>query len=209
MNEKNIRGWAFIIAVSLVIFIILFMILKPNKGPQKPITTTIEIHDTVEQNTTENTVGGSAFSDGLENPESVKRFEPDEFGAGVVEISEYNIDINNDGKPDRITRTRENSESAHFTYIYKVELNVNGELVDITPKGFQTIEGLECALQKLKFSFNPDFSVTVISRPLGQTWDTPTTSTRIVYTLWGNRMYAASKKTGKTICDVSELFEER
>ncbi|MBQ7185972.1 MAG: hypothetical protein IJR92_04165 [Alphaproteobacteria bacterium] len=208
MNKSNAK-WIFLGLFAVIVFIMMFWVLSSDKKTQEKPTETVVVREYPADVQMESVESGLEFSDGLQNPDSVKRFEPDEFGAGTVEIAEYVVDINNDGKPDKITRTRQNSESAHFTYIYKIQMDIDGNLVDVTPNGFQTIEGAECAIQKLKFSFRPDFSVTVISRPLGETWDTPTMSIKTVYTLWGNRIHAASRTEDKIICDVSELFEER
>jgi len=145
------------------------------------------------------------FSDGLQNPSRMRNFRPDDAGAGVTEIAEYVYDINHDGRPDRITRARRDNGTAHFQYIYKIELNDGQKYLDVTPRDFYTIEGPDCALQKLKFSFEPDFSVTKISRPMGDDWNTPTQSTKTVYALWENQMHIVTSIEYKTVCDVSEL----
>ena len=147
----------------------------------------------------------SEFSDGLKNPTRVRHFRPDDTGAGVTEIAEYTYDINHDGRPDRITRSRHDNGTAHFQFVYKIELNNGQEFIDVTPRDFYTVEGADCALQKLKFSFEPDFSVIKISRPMGDDWNTPTQSTKTVFSLWGNKMHIATSIEYKTVCDVSEL----
>ena len=106
-----------------------------------------------------NTNNTGEFSDGLINPDSAEKYQLDEYGAGISERDIFNRDINGDGRMDRITRTRNENGTSHFYYQYKIELNENGKFVDITPDGFRTTEGAECALQKLQFVFNPDFQV--------------------------------------------------
>jgi hypothetical protein len=152
------------------------------------------------------TTGGAEFTDGLENPVSEHNFEPDEFGEGVVEVATFSYDIDEDGRPDRISRARRETGTAHFQYIYKVELNNGEKMVNITPKDFFTVEGAECAHQKIQFSFKPDFSITKISRTMGEDWNTPTPSTKTVYTLWNNNLHVATTSEYKTVCDVAELF---
>lgn len=147
------------------------------------------------------------FSDGLTNPDFSEQYQLDEFGTGVTERDIFDIDINNDGRRDRITRTRNENGTAHFYYQYTIELNNNGDFVDITPDGFRTVEGAECALQKLQFVFRPEFRVIKISRDWDKSWDTPTPATRTVYTISNNQISAETSTPLKTICDVTDLFE--
>ena len=149
---------------------------------------------------------GTEFSDGLDNPVSVHTFEPNEFGEGVVEVATFSYDLDEDGRPDRISRARKENGTTHFQYIYKVELNDGQKMVNITPKDLVTVEGAECARQKIQFSFKPDFSITKISRPLGEDWNTPTQSTKTVYSLWNNKLHVVTTSEYKTVCDVAELF---
>lgn len=147
------------------------------------------------------------FSDGLTNPDFSEQYQLDEFGTGVTERDIFDVDINNDGRRDRITRTRNENGTAHFYYQYTIELNNNGDFVDITPAGFRTVEGAECALQKLQFVFRPEFRVIKISRDWDTSWDTPTPATRTVYTISNNQISAETSTPLKTICDVTDLFE--
>lgn len=196
--EKN-NGWIKIIIIIALIAIGVLVFHKFSK-PRTEIAPTNIKERVVE------TTGGADFTDGLENPESVHNFEPDEFGEGVVEIATFSYDIDGDGRPDKISRARRETGTAHFQYIYKVELNDGQKLVNITPKDLFTVEGAECAHQKIQFSFRPDFSITKISRPLGEDWDTPTQSTKTVYTLWNNNLHIVETLEYKTVCDVAELF---
>lgn len=196
--EKN-NGWIkIIIIVALIVIgvVVFYKLIEPHPEIQP-----VYIEEPIIE-----TTGGANFTDGLENPESVRNFAPDEFGAGVVEVATFSYDIDGDGRPDKISRARRETGTAHFQYIYKVELNNGEKLINITPKDFFTVEGAECAHQKIQFSFKPDFSITKISRPMGEDWNTPTQSTKTVYTLWNNNLHIAETSEYKTVCDVAELF---
>ena len=196
--EKN-NGWIKIIIIIALIAIGVFVFYNFSK----PSTEIVQIDMGVP---IVETTGGADFTDGLENPTSVRNFEPDEFGEGVVEVATFSYDIDGDGRPDKISRARRETGTAHFQYIYKIELNNGEKMVDITPKDFFTVEGAEWAHQKIQFSFKPDFSITKISRPMGEDWNTPTQSTKTVYTLWNNKLHIAETSEYKTVCDVAELF---
>ncbi len=196
--QKN-NGWIKIVIIIVSIMIGIFIFYKLNK-PRTEITSTNEGEHVIE------TVEGADFTDGLENPVSMHNFQPDEFGEGVVEVATFSYDIDGDGRPDRISRARRETGTAHFQYIYKVELNNGEKMLNITPKDLFTVEGTECAHQKIQFSFKPDFSITKISRPMGEDWDTPTQSTKTIYTLWNNKLHIAETSEYKTVCDVAELF---
>ena len=196
--EKN-NGWIkIIIIVALIIIgvVVFYKLIEPHPEIQP-----VYIEEPIIE-----TTGGANFTDGLENPDSVRNFAPDEFGAGVVEVATFSYDIDGDGRPDKISRARRETGTAHFQYIYKVELNNGEKLINITPKDFFTVEGAECAHQKIQFSFKPDFSIVKISRPMGEDWNTPTQSTKTVYTLWNNNLHIAETSEYKTVCDVAELF---
>ena len=194
--EKN-NGWIKIVIVIFLVAVGVFVFYKLKK----PNVTTIDVDEpTIE------IVEDTEFSDGLSNPVSVHTFEPNEFGEGVVEVATFSYDLDQDGHPDKISRARRETGTAHFQYIYKVELNDGQKLVNITPKDLFTVEGAECAHQKIQFSFKPDFSITKISRPIGEDWNTPTQSTKTIYTLWNNKLHVATSMEYKTVCDVAELF---
>ncbi|MCL1892567.1 MAG: hypothetical protein FWF97_04780 [Alphaproteobacteria bacterium] len=146
------------------------------------------------------------FDDGLGKPDSVRQFELDEFGTGIASIEVFIQDINNDSTMDKITRTRFENGTAHFYYDYKIELNLDGELTDITPNGFRTVEGADCSLQKLRFTFRPSFQVVKIGREWEDSWITPTVATKTVYNLEGDSLRIARTQALKKICDVRELF---
>ena len=148
------------------------------------------------------------FTDGLRMANAIKTDEPDETGAGVVKTEVFDIDLNDDDIPDRITKERHESGTAHFWDEYKIEINQNGRYKNITPNGFRTTVGAECALQQLQFHFKPKFQVVKISRPWRDSWDAPSMATRTVYTLKDNKMVAGTPEEMGTVCDVAELFEK-
>ena len=146
------------------------------------------------------------FSDGLTNPDSVTQYPLDEFGMGVSEKSIYYIDINQDNKPDRITKTFTETGNAHSYYEYKIELNQNGKFVDITPENFRTVNGADCDLQQIQFVFKPKFKVILISRELGDTWNDTTTAQKQTFQISENKLQKTETKNLRKVCDVRELF---
>ncbi len=149
---------------------------------------------------------GGAFSDGLPRPDAITEYPLDETDSGIQSIAEFNLDINRDGKTDRITRTRHENATSHFYDEYKIEINDGDILINITPSGFRTVQGAECALQKLHFSLGPDFQVAKISRKWKDSWDTPTPATRTIYKLSGDKLNVVSQDVMGTVCDVTDLF---
>ncbi|MBO5740325.1 MAG: hypothetical protein J6R52_04670 [Alphaproteobacteria bacterium] len=148
------------------------------------------------------------FTDGLIQAISIKKHEPDETGAGVTSTEIFAVDINNDGSLDRITKTHHESGTAHFWDEYKIELNQKGKYRNITPNGFRTTVGAECALQKLQFVFKPKFYVVKISRSWRDSWDTPSMATRTIYTIQNNKLIAGQPEQLESVCDVTELFKK-
>lgn len=148
------------------------------------------------------------FTDGLTQPISTKKSEPDDTGAGITNVEIFNVDINNDNAPDRITKTHHESGTAHFWDEYKIELNQDGKFRNITPNGFRSTVGAECALQQLQFVFKPQFYVIKISRPWRDSWDSPSMATRTIYTIKDNKLVAGQSEQMGQVCDVTELFEK-
>lgn len=146
------------------------------------------------------------FTDGLRNPDSVTNYELDKYGMGPAQKSVYYVDINGDKTPDRITKTFIETGNAHSYYKYTIELKSRDRYIDITPQNFQTTNGDTCDLQQIKFSFSPQFTATLISRELGDTWNTPTMAYEQNFTLSGNKMVASKKIKRRFVCDVKELL---
>lgn len=146
------------------------------------------------------------FNDGLTNPDTETQNAPDDFGVGITNVRVYNHDLNNDGVLDRITRTHIENGTSHFANEYKIELASGSGWIDITPDNLKTIESADCAIQKLRFYFDPVFTIEIIGRNIGDTYITPTMAYRTVYQMTNNRLMQISHAPVKEICDVSGLF---
>lgn len=206
-KNTNYEKGSAILTILLIIMVVVigFLIYLLAGGSISKATKTVGVESPtmeISASKTEN----EQFSDGLTNLVSSKKFNLNEFGEGIAEQNIYEYDINNDGKKDRITRTKNENGTPHFYYEYKIELNKNGSFVDITPEGFRTTEGAECALQKLQFVFKPDFKVIKISRDWKDSWDTPSLAIQTTYNFSDGKIISISEKELQTICDVSELF---
>lgn len=146
------------------------------------------------------------FNDGLAKPNAQTKNAPDEFGVGVTDVRIYNRDLNNDGRPDKITRTHIENGTSHFTNEYKIELATDIGYIDITPDNLKTVEGADCALQKLRFYFDPVFMIEKIGRNIGEDYVTPTMAYKTIYKMIDNQLVQISQTPITEICDVSELF---
>ncbi len=200
---------AFNILMVIMVIIIAVLIYLLAGGRKNHIGNTFGIQSPSTQNTINDApafMPNGEFSDGLGTPQTVTKGTLDETGGGITLTEVFEHDINNDGRPDRITRTRVENGTGHFYYEYKIELNSKNKMQNITPAGFRTTEGTDCALQKLQFRFKPDFHVTKISRKWRDTWQTPTMATKTTYTMVGDTLDVADIQQMKSVCDVSELF---
>lgn len=205
-NTNYEKGSAILTILLIIMVVVIGFLIYLLAGGNIPKTTkTVGVESPTMEISTKKTEN-EQFSDGLTNLVSSKKFNLNEFGEGIAEQNIYEYDINNDGKKDRITRTRNENGTPHFYYEYKIELNKNGSFVDITPEGFRTTEGAECALQKLQFVFKPDFKVIKISRDWKDSWDTPSLAIQTTYNFSDGKIISTSEKELQTICDVSELF---
>ena len=198
-----------LLVIMFIIIAVLIYILAGGPVPEIGRTGGIQSPDISQS--MDNAQNGSVsksgeFSDGLTNPDFSELYSLDEFGAGISERDIFDRDIDGDGQRDRITRTRNENGTPHFYYKYKIELNKNGEYVDITPDGFRTTEGAECALKKLQFIFRPEFRVIKISRNWDTSWDTPTMAQRVEYSFDNGQLRPGTPRDLKVICDVRDLF---
>lgn len=146
------------------------------------------------------------FNDGLGKTKDKIGYKPDETGTGVTRIETFSFDINSDGQDDKITRIRHENGTAHFWDEYTIEINENNRFRTITTDDFRTINGADCALQKLKFVFKPKFQVIKISRPWVDSWTTPSMATQTTYELINNKMVMVETKKLSSVCDVADLF---
>lgn len=183
---------------------LMFMLLKGDF--KKSGATIAQSSPAITQRVSQKKHTTGIFSDGLGTPDSVTRGTLDEFGAGIDSVAEFSRDINNDGKTDRITRTHVATGNDHDYDEYKIEINNNGIMQDITPKGFRTTKGAECALRLIQFHFEPTFGATIISRPFEDTWDTPSVATKIEYKLEKNQFISGPSQDMDIVCDVTNLF---
>ncbi len=204
-NLQSQRGSiAFNVIMILMLIVIGVLIYILASGDVSRVGTTGGVDGA--PTTNDVTSGDGTFVDGLTLPTSVENFPLDEFGAGLSNVSVFTYDINNDGRPDRITRSRIENGTSHYYDEYKIELNTPDGYQDITPDGFRTVEGTECALSKLKFTFRPDFYVVKIARNWQDSWVTPTMAHETVYRIVGDKLVATESKPLRVVCDVVGLF---
>ncbi|MBD5400183.1 hypothetical protein HDR61_00325 [bacterium] len=210
-HQSERGGIAFnitLIMLLIVIGILAYMLIAERQNPtgrnignNAPQIQTPPKHA---QNVRESDNG--VFNDGLGHATASTEYPLDDVGAGLARRDMFRYDINNDGRMDRITRSRTETGTSHFSYEYKIELNTENGFVDITPPGFNTVEGAECSLQKIRFTFEPTFQAIKISRPWQETWITPTPATRDVYDIKNNMIELIDSRPMPTVCDVAELF---
>ncbi len=216
MKNTNNESGAILLNVLLIIMLVviggLVYLLMDNDdatttSPRGQDAITIAVDGVAKKTPDAQPVGDGAFTDGLGRAARTQTYELDEFGAGIASVAIFEYDINNDGAPDRITRTRHENGTAHFYDEYKIELNNNNKYTDITPDGFRTTEGGECALQKLRFVFSPNFQIIKVSRPWESSWDTPSIATQTIYSIENNRLNISNQREIGTVCDVAELLK--
>jgi len=199
-----------LLVIMLIIIGVLIYLLARGDKVQTGQTFGINSPGAVQSGDAQNrpvTKVAAEFTDGLGAPNSSFGADLDEMGVGIASTDIFDRDINGDGRPDRITRTRVENGTSHYYYEYKIELNNGAQYIDITPPDFRTVEGADCALKKIQFIFEPDFAAIVISRPWRDTWTTPTRATKTTYAISGGQMNISNATQMKTICDVSQLFE--
>ena len=213
LEEANDRNkWIITILVVILIFVGFYFlsIYVTNKNKEKKTNT---------KDMTGEIILGKSFSMSSQDYYVLYYDSTDKIVAGTCkdlfssyhsahgEGSIYYVDINKDGTKDKITKTFIETGNAHAYYEYKIELKSGDKYVDITPQNFRTTNGASCDLQQIKFSFKPKFKVTIISRGMGDLWNTPTMAYKQTFTLSSdNKMRASQKTQMRSICDVKELF---
>lgn len=206
IGQKRSGGGIFLvilIILALVGFAIYWFGFRDDKPIQPaPSTSNVIVTETAQR------MPANRFDDGLRHADTTRRFQLDDMGEGLFTSEIFNVDINSDGRPDRITRNRYENGTDHFYYDYIIELNTPNGYQNITPDQFRTIEGSECALRKIQFIFSPEFHIKVISRPWQESWTTPTMATLTAYgfTNNGSQLDILTQRATQRICDVSELF---
>lgn len=210
-TKTNIPRTIATVLLLVVIGILIYVLTRPapysaqdfSRGVGSPIVA----DKTARTPQADITADFDKFDDGLSHPSAETQNAPDDFGVGVTNVRVYRRDINNDGVPDRITRTHTENGTSHFTNEYKIELASDGGWVDITPDNFKTLEGADCAIQKLRFYFDPAFTVEIIGRNIANDYITPTMAYRTVYQMTDNRLIKISRTPIAEVCDVSGLFD--
>ena len=136
-------------------------------------------------------------------PDKEERFDVetgDGYPYGVSHKDTFFIDINNDGKKDKIIRGRFSTWSAHGYTFYEI-YSSNGK----QDAKFRTLEAAECFLEAYKFQFDP-FVLTKASRPWKETWITPTHAKIEKFQIINDKLEKISEKSVGKICDVRELL---
>lgn len=146
------------------------------------------------------------FSDGLGEPDSIINYPVEEFEPGPAKKFVYHIDINNDGEPDKISKTFIETFNAHSYYTYQIELKIGNKYKDITPEGLHTSSGADCDLRLVKFDFKPNFRITIISREFGDSYADTAMATKQTFNISNNKIEETNKIKLREVCDVKELF---
>ena len=193
---------------NIIWVITIIALLLLSFGLYKTISKTTPVENVAQEQVFDDNyaLGTKEFSDGLKKPDSVTKYQLNDFEPGISEKYVYYIDINKDGVPDRITKTFFENWNAHSYYKYFIELNENGKYIDITPSLLQTTNGADCDLRQIQFRFKPDFHIIVIYREMGDTWDTPTMAYKQIFSLQGQTFATQKKISLHPVCDVKELF---
>lgn len=189
------------ILMVILIIVLIFLLVRRNNAP-------VEKSDGIMSPVISNQVksGADVFSDGLVNPESSHPGRLDEYGVGIAQTDIFSIDINDDGIPDKITRVRHENGTDHFYFEYQIQVNIDGQMVNVIDENLRTTEGAECALQKIKFQFKPTFQVIKVSRPWVDSWNTPSMATATTYNFVDGKLVPTNVSKLKVICDVAQLM---
>lgn len=196
----------FVVIILVIIGVLMYLMTTQDRNQSANTNIAVKSPTNIPDNNADIAIDSDSFNDGLRAPASAQENAPDEYGVGITSVRVYTHDLNRDGRMDRITRTHIENGTSHFTNEYKIEIATADGFIDITPPDMQTIESADCALQKLRFSFTPLFSIEKIGREMGDDYTTPTMAYRSVYRLENNQMIEISRVPMREICDVSELF---
>lgn len=140
------------------------------------------------------------FSDGLPTPDKTATFDLSDSQYGIEKIDTFFIDINDNGKPDTITRERFVTGTGHAYTTYQMTLDNGIQLANL-----KTHEGADCILTAYKFYFDP-FTIVKASRPLGSDYTEPTKAKLEKFQIKDNKLEMTSEKNHKSICDVRYLL---
>ncbi len=195
-----------LVVIFMVVVISALVMMLVHGDFQRPGVTVAINSPEITKSTEQKNVPGTDFDDGLGTPDKLIYGTLDEFGQGIESIAEFYRDINNDKIPDKITRTHIATGNDHDYQEYKIEIDVNGVMVNVPPHGFRTTHGSECALRLIRFDFKPEMKITIISRPFQDTWDTPSQATQSTYTFNKAKIISSATKKMGVVCDVATLF---
>jgi hypothetical protein len=140
-----------------------------------------------------------------EKPDYIENFpsEDENYDYGITQKETFFIDINNDGKKDKITRGRFSNITAHGYTFYEIWLN-DGTKLEVP--SFRTSEGADCFSQAYKFQFEP-FLLTKASRPWGEeSFIQPTPAKIETFQIIDDKLERISETSGGIICDVRKLL---
>ncbi len=205
-NTTSSARTILVIIIMVIIGVLMYMLTTQDKTQSANTNIAVKSPINIPDNNADIAIDFDSFNDGLRTPSSAQETEPDEYGVGITSVRIYTHDLNRDGRMDKITRTHIENGTSHFTNEYKIEIATDDGFIDITPPDMKTVESADCALQKLRFSFAPIFSIEKIGREMGDDYLTPTMAYRYVYRLENNQMIEISNTPMREICDVSELF---
>lgn len=201
IKSRNIILFFSVLALGGLAFISYKLYIKQThlSGASESIDYVANTNESVNQFVT--------FSDGLpRTPDAKTQYPLADDMPGIEQKLVYYIDINQDGQIDKISKMFFNNRNAHSYYAYKIELLNNNEYIDITPKDLRTVNGADCDIQQIQFSFEPDFNIKIIHRDLGDGWNEPTTATQDIFKLSNNTMKLISTQKLQSVCDVKKLF---
>ena len=140
------------------------------------------------------------FSDGLPEPNKTEIFDLSDEHYGVERIDTFYIDINDNQKPDTITKGRFITGTAHAYTCYNITLDDGTKLDEL-----RTIEGADCILQAYKFSFDP-FTIVKATRQPGNDYIEPTKAKLETFKTNHNKLDKVSEKNYNAVCDVRSLL---
>lgn len=193
MKKQIIYTIIIIISAGLLIY---FYTAKRETQPQKAE----EPFQTQNQQ-----IKSKEFDDGLDTPTKVEVFDWNKSTDGIVEIRTFLLDINGDKIKDKIIKTRYENGTQPGYWDYKIKIANGNFWTDITPSGLITVEGKNCDLQKIQFSFMP-FKIKKIGREIESDWDSPTMATIINYEFLNGVLITSQSQNINAVCDVKILF---
>lgn len=126
--------------------------------------------------------------------------------SGIYQYEYFYIDVNNDTRPDRITRGRYTSPTSAYTF-YRIEIQGPNRKYDRLPiTDFQTIENYGCFFRVFKFGFSPRFTITAASRDVVTNCVTPTAAKLDIWELVNGELVKTGAFTALPTTDARLLL---